>query len=88
VKFPVTIKHRAAEVTIYAPNGNFAYYRAAWKAAGNNLRRTFKKYSAAKEFAERTARELAKGEQSVALSNKESTDAHHPVGERSRLTGV
>ncbi len=55
--------------------GNFAYYRAAWKAAGKNLRRTFMTYSAAKEFAERTARELPKGEQPIALSNREFTDA-------------
>jgi hypothetical protein len=75
LKFPVTIRHRDATVTIYSPKEDFAYYRAAWKAAGKNLRRTFKTYSAAKEFAERTARELAKGEQPVALSEREFTDA-------------
>jgi integrase len=75
VKFPVTIRHRSARVRIYAPARNFGYYRVCWTAAGKNHRRTFKTYSEAKEHAERLARELARGEQSTALSTREATDA-------------
>ena len=74
MRFPVTIKHRSQQARIYAPRGKFAYYRVAWKAAGRSLRKTFSSYSMAKEFAEVTVKELAAGNQSVALTNRESAD--------------
>ena len=74
MKFPVTVRHRDAIARIYAP-AKFAYYRVAWKAAGKHQRRTFKTYGPARAYADRLVRELAKGDQSTALTPKEAADA-------------
>jgi integrase len=75
VRFPVTIRHRTSKAKIYAPGGNFAYYRLAYITAGKRRMQTFAAYSDAKAAAERIVRELANGSQAAALNATQSRDA-------------
>jgi integrase len=75
VKFPVTIRHRSSKAKIYAPGGNFSYYRLAYTVDGKRRMQTFAAYSPAREAAERIVRELADGSQAAALSATQSRDA-------------
>ena len=75
MKFPVTIRHRASKVKIYAPAKKFAYYRLSYTAAGKRRMQTFPNYSDAKAAAERIAREIAQGSPAASLSAAQSRDA-------------
>jgi len=75
MKFPVIIKHRRSEATIYAKSEKYPYYRLAYRAAGKRIVRSFATYSEAKTEADKKVRELATGNQGVALSAKEVADA-------------
>ena len=75
VKFPVTIRHRDSKAKIYAPAGNFNYYRVASVVAGKRRMQTFANYSDAKTAAEKLVREMASGSQAAALSASQSRDA-------------
>ena len=75
MRFPVTVKHRRAEAVIYAKSKSYPYYRMAYRAAGKRIIRSFSTYSEARKEAEAKVRELSAGNQSVALSSKESADA-------------
>jgi integrase len=75
VKFPVTIRHRASKVKIYAPAGKFAYYRLAYTVAGKRRMQTFATYSDARQAGERLVRDLANGSQAAGLSASQSRDA-------------
>ena len=75
MRFPVTIRHRASKAKIYAPAGNFDYYRVAYATAGKRRMQTFAAYSDAKATAERIVRELANGSQAAALNAGQSRDA-------------
>jgi integrase len=75
VRFPVTIRHRASKVKIYAPAGKFIYYRVAYATAGKRRMQTFAAYPDAKTAAERIVRELANGSQAAALTASQSRDA-------------
>jgi integrase len=75
VKFPVTIRHRDSKAKIYAPAGNFNYYRVASVVAGKRRMQTFANYSDAKTAAEKLVREIASGSQAAALSASQSRDA-------------
>ena len=75
MKFPVKVEHRGHRAKIYAPGASFHYYRVVWRVAGQRKVRTFTAYSPAKEFAETTVRDLAKGSQVPALSVREAADA-------------
>jgi hypothetical protein len=75
VRFPVTIRRRANKVKIYAPAGEFAYYRLAYTVAGKRRMQTFAAYSDARQAGERIVRELANGSQAAALSASQSRDA-------------
>ena len=75
MRFPVTIRHRANKVKIYAPAGEFAYYRLAYTVAGKRRMQTFAAYSDARQAGERIVRELANGSQAAALSASQSRDA-------------
>ena len=75
MKFPVIIKHRRSEATIYAKSEKYSYYRLAYSAAGKRIVRSFATYSEAKTEADKKVRELATGNQGVALSAKEVADA-------------
>ena len=75
VRFPVTIRHRSSKAKIYAPAGNFNYYRVAYTVAGKRRMQTFVAYSDAKAAAERIVRDAANGSQAAALSASQSRDA-------------
>jgi hypothetical protein len=75
MKFPVTIRHRRAEAVIYAKSESYPYYRMVYRAAGKRILRSFSTCSEARKEAEAKVRELATGNQSVALSAKEAADA-------------
>ena len=70
MKFPVTIKHRRSEAI-----QELSVLSAAYRAAGKRIIRSFSTYSEARKEAEAKVRELATGNQSVALSAKEAADA-------------
>ena len=57
VRFPVTIRHRSSKAKIYAPAGNFNYYRVAYTVAGKRRMQTFATYPDAKAAAERIVRD-------------------------------
>ena len=98
MKFPVTIRHRASKVKIYAPGKNFDYYRLAYVAAGKRQTPTFPNYSAAKAAAERIVREIAQGSPAASLSAAQSRDAlaaferlaalHQSTGRKFSLLGA
>ncbi len=75
MRFPVTIRHHASKVKIYAPAKNFAYYRLAYSVAGKRKVQTFAAYSAAREAGERIVRDLASGSQAAGLTATQSRDA-------------
>ncbi len=75
VRFPVTIRHRASKVKIYAPGGEFHYYRLAYTVAGKRRMQTFAAYSDARQAGERLVRELADGSLAAGFSASQSRDA-------------
>ena len=75
MKFPVKVKYRRFEAVIYAKSKSYRYYRLAYRAAGKRIIRSFSTYSEARQEAETKVRQLATGNQNVALSAKESADA-------------
>ncbi len=85
MKYPYHVEHRRQKVSIYrdeiekvSKKGkivSYATYRTYHRAAGKPVMRSFATFSEAKEYAERTVRERARGNQSAALAPKEATDA-------------
>ncbi len=75
VKFPVTIRHRQAKATIYGRTEGYPFYRVACRVAGKRVLRSFAAYGDARRTAEKLVRQISSGDQSVALTPKESTDA-------------
>jgi hypothetical protein len=73
--FPVKIKFRDLTATIYRPAKGFPFYRLAFKVAGKRRMLTYSAYREAKAAAEKKLRELHHGQQSAALTAKESQDA-------------
>jgi integrase len=73
IKFPVTVKHRHVKVKIYKKSAKYSYYRIAYKVEGRRVVRNFKTYGAAKQEADRIARQIAKGnEAAAALTTKDA----------------
>jgi hypothetical protein len=90
VKFPKVIRHRKAEVTIYGRKEAYPFYRLAYRAGGKRILRSFSTWSEVKTEAEKKVRELARGSQSPALSEKEVTAAltiRDPLDAYRRETG-
>jgi len=75
MRFPLIIKFRRSEATIYGKSEKYPYYRLAYRAAGKRIVRSFATYSEVKTEADKKVRELATGNQGVALSAKEVADA-------------
>jgi integrase len=75
MKFPVTIKHRRSQATIYAKSEKYPYYRLSYRAAGKRIIRSFATYAEAKEEGKKKVRELDAGNQAIALSPKEIADS-------------
>jgi integrase len=75
VKFPQTVTHRKAEVTIYGKSGSYPFYRIVFRANGKRCMKSFATYGEAKEEAEKKVREISQGSQILALSNKEVTSS-------------
>jgi integrase len=75
VTFPVKVEYRGQRAKIYAPAKGFDYYRVSFRTAGKRRMLTFGTYSEAKQAAEDKVRELHRGQQSSALSVKESQAA-------------
>jgi integrase len=75
MRFPVHVRHRKQEAVIYGKTAGYSFYRVALAVAGKRVLKSFGTYGEAHDYAEKTVRELAKGDQAAALSPKESTDA-------------
>ena len=75
LKFPRVIRHRRAEVTIYGKKESYPFYRIAYRASGKRRMESFRTYGEAKAAADKKVRELSEGNQSLALTNKEVTEA-------------
>jgi integrase len=75
VKFPKVIRHRKAEVTIYAKKPAYPFYRLAYRVDGKRRLKSFKTYSEAKTEAKKLAKEIAKGSPVAALSPAQARDA-------------
>jgi len=67
VKFPVLITYRQQSARIYGKSAGYDFYRVGWHANGKRILRSFPSYSEARQFAERTLRELARGNQGARL---------------------
>ncbi len=90
VKFPKTIRHRKAEVTIYGRRKSYPFYRLAWRVNGKRYMKSFTTYGEVKAEADQKVREIATGNQSIALSSKEASDAlaiRDALGAFKRSTG-
>ena len=85
VKFPFPVKFRRSRVMVYreakekhdraGEKVSYVSYRTYHRHAGKPVLRCFATFAEAREFAERTARELARNDQSASLSNKEAASA-------------
>ncbi len=75
MKFPVIVKHRRAEATIYGKTPAYPFYRLAYRAAGKRFVRSFPTYGDARREADKKVRELDSGSQSIALTAKEAAAA-------------
>jgi hypothetical protein len=75
MKFPVKVTYRKAEAKIYGKNAGYQFYRLCYYAAGKRHVRSFSTYSEAKTAADTKVKELANGNQSIALTAKEATVA-------------
>jgi integrase len=75
VKFPKVIPHRKAEVTIYGKSKAYPFFRLVYRVNGKRHMQSFSTYSEARKTAEKTARDLSKGNQILALTAKEVTAA-------------
>ena len=75
MRFPIRIKHRKQQAVIYGKTAGYQFYRVAATVAGRRVLKSFNTYTEALNHAERLVRELAQGNQSTALSDREATDA-------------
>ncbi len=75
MRFPVKVRHRKAEATIYGKTAAYPFYRISYSAAGKRHVRSFSTYAEAKAEADAKVREVANGSQSIALTAKEATAA-------------
>ncbi len=60
---------------IYGKTDSYTFYRVAARAGGKRVVRSFGSYSEAREYADRTVRDLARSGNLPALTPKETTDA-------------
>jgi hypothetical protein len=75
MKFPVKVTFRKAEAKIYGKSAAYPFYRLCYYAAGKRRIQSFSTYAAAKTAADAKVQEIAKGNQSIALTPKEATAA-------------
>jgi integrase len=75
MKFPVKVTFRKAEAKIYGKSAAYPFYRLCYYAAGKRRIQSFSTYSAAKTAADTKVKEIANGNQSIALTPKEATAA-------------
>lgn len=75
MKFPVKVSFRKAEVKIYGKSAAYPFYRLCYYAAGKRRIQSFSTYTEARTKADAKVRELASGNQSIALTAKEATAA-------------
>jgi integrase len=75
MKFPVKVRFRKAEVKIYGKSAAYDFYRLCYYAAGKRRIQSFSTYTEAKAKADAKVKELASGNQSIALTAKEATAA-------------
>jgi 23S rRNA maturation mini-RNase III len=75
VKFPVKVRFRKAEAKIYGKSDAYPFYRRCYYAAGKRRIQSFSTYAAAKTEADAKVKQLANGNQSIALTAKEATAA-------------
>ena len=68
MKFPVKVTYRKAEVKIYGKSAAYPFYRLCYYAAGKRRIQSFSTYSEAKTAADAKVKEIAKGDQSIALT--------------------
>jgi len=75
MKFPVKVTFRKAEAKIYGKSAAYPFYRLCYYAAGKRRIQSFSTYAAAKTEADAKVKQLANGNQSIALTAKEATAA-------------
>jgi len=75
MKFPVKVPFRKAEAKIYGKSAGYSFYRLCCYAGGKRHIRSFSTYSEARQEAEAKVKEIANGNQSIALTPKEAAAA-------------
>jgi integrase len=75
MKFPVKVSFRKAEAKIYGKTAAYPFYRICYRAGGKRHVRSFTSYGEARAEAETKVREIANGDQSIALTPKEASGA-------------
>ena len=75
MKFPVKVRYRKAEAKIYGKSAAYPFYRLCYYASGKRHVRSFSTYTEAKTEADTKVREISKGTQTIALTDKEATAA-------------
>jgi hypothetical protein len=63
----LAVKHRHVQIKVYKKSAKYSYYRIAYRAEGKRITRSFETLAAAQKEAERIARQISKGEESVAV---------------------
>jgi len=75
MRFPVKVRHRKAEATIYGKTKSYPFYRVTGYVHGNRVMSHFATYSEARIKADNLVREIADGSKSAVLSANQSHDA-------------
>ena len=75
MRFPKTVSYHKAEARIYGKKKKYPYYRVYCYVAGKPRMSSHRSYSEALQAAEELVRNVAKGNQSAALSAPAATRA-------------
>ena len=75
MRFPITIRHRKSEATIYGKSKAYPFYRVAVRVAGKRRLTSFATFSKTLAAAEKAVRDISTGNTAAALTAKQATDA-------------
>jgi hypothetical protein len=75
MKFPIEVTFRKAEAKIYGKSKAYPFYRVSHYAGRTRHVQSFSRYSEARASADEKVRDVANGNQAVALTAKEATAA-------------
>lgn len=80
MKFPLVVRHRKAEATIYGKTAKYPFYRLAYYSAGKRHVRSFSTYSKARTACDKVLKAIASSSEALDLTAAEARDARLALG--------